>query len=229
MPPYKRDDLIRKIWWEKYLLPKKVEMDKCDVFLSLYQSATILQDNVSHIMVVHDIIPKIFPEYLNNWRKKIYQRLIEKAIKNVDKIIAVSHRTEKDLIQHLGIDAAKISVSHVDVDEIYKKEVSDEEIMNRKKILLKEAMETEDQVGAEQAELNSDPSSMDEDGYEIKEEPTIVTDPMDEHTHELFIKEFEDHYKVSTNENFGKYAFIPKEGKTSKNIAFMVELISKLI
>jgi glycosyltransferase involved in cell wall biosynthesis len=75
-------------------------------------------------MIVHDIIPKLFPEYLNNWRKKLYWKLTEKAIKKADKIIAVSHRTEKDLVQHLGIDPAKITVSYPDVDEIYKKEVS---------------------------------------------------------------------------------------------------------
>ncbi|EKE19434.1 MAG: glycosyl transferase group 1, partial [uncultured bacterium] len=127
---YKRDDLFRKIWWEKVLLPKKVNQDDCDVLLSLYQCPTSLNKNkkkIKHIMIVHDIIPKLFPTYLNNWRKKAYQRLTEKAISKADKIIAVSHRTEKDLIQHLGIDAGKITVSYIDVDEIYKKDVSEKE------------------------------------------------------------------------------------------------------
>lgn len=126
LPVYKRDDLIRKIWWEKYLLPEKIKKDKCDVFLNLYQSPTVL-DGTLQVMLVHDIIPKIFPQYLNNWRKKIYQKLTEKAIKKADKIVAVSHRTEKDLIQHLGIDSEKISVSYVDVDPIYKEEISENE------------------------------------------------------------------------------------------------------
>jgi glycosyltransferase involved in cell wall biosynthesis len=125
LPLWKRDDLIRKIWWEKYLLPKKVVRDKCDVLFSLYQSATTIQPHmeVKHIMLVHDIIPKLFPEYLNNSRKKYYWRQIEQAILRTDKIIANSRRTEKDLIQHLGIDPAKISVNYLDVDEIYKKSV----------------------------------------------------------------------------------------------------------
>jgi len=129
LPVYKRDDLIRKIWWEKFSLPRKVKKDKCDVLLSLYQSTTSIQPHkdFKHIMVVHDIIPKFFPEYLNNWRKKLYQWLTERAIKKADKIIAVSHRSEKDLIAHLGIDAKKITVSYIDVDEIYKKEVSEKE------------------------------------------------------------------------------------------------------
>jgi len=130
LPPYKRDDLIRKIWWEKFLLSKKAKEDGCDVFLSLYQSTTILSGTAKHIMIVHDIIPKFFPHYLNNWRKKIYQKLVEKAIKKTDKIITVSRRSEKDLIQRLGIDAKKITVSYIDVDEIYKKDVQTSESQN---------------------------------------------------------------------------------------------------
>jgi len=137
LPFWKRDDLIRKIWWEKFLLPRKVAQDKCDILFSLYQSTTLLPNKVNHrtknfgerakhIMIAHDIIPKLFPEYLNNFRKKLYWRLTEKSIATADKIIANSRRTEKDLIRHLGIDPAKITVAYLDVDEIYKKDVSEE-------------------------------------------------------------------------------------------------------
>lgn len=138
LPFYRRDDLIRKIWWEKFLLPKKVKEDECDVFLSLYQCPSIFtpplnpplkergRDRVNHIMIVHDIIPKLFPEYLNNSRKKFYWKLTEKAIKKADKIIAVSKHTKKDLVKYLNITPEKISVNYIDVDKIYKKEVSRE-------------------------------------------------------------------------------------------------------
>lgn len=124
LPAYKRDDLIRKIWWERFLLPRKIRKDKCDVFLSLYQSTTILSGKTKHLMIVHDIIPKFFPHYLNNGRKKLYQKLVENSIQKVDKIIAISHRTEKDLINHLQIDPKKITVSYIDIDPIYKKKVT---------------------------------------------------------------------------------------------------------
>jgi glycosyltransferase involved in cell wall biosynthesis len=126
LPLWKRDDLIRKIWWEKYLLPQKIKRDNCDVFFSLYQSATVLPNSTKHLMLVHDIIPKLFPKYLNNARKRKYWSLTEEAIKKADKIIANSRRTEKDLVQQLGVDPKKITVSYLDVDEIYKKEISAE-------------------------------------------------------------------------------------------------------
>jgi glycosyltransferase involved in cell wall biosynthesis len=76
-------------------------------------------------MFVHDVIPELFPEYLNNSRKRKYWNLTKEAIRQADKIIAISARTEKDLIQQLGIDPKKITVNHIDVDEIYKKEISE--------------------------------------------------------------------------------------------------------
>lgn len=122
LPPfYRRDDLVRKIWWEKYQLPRQAAKDGCDLFFSLYQAPTILPRKIKHLMLVHDIIPRLFPEYLDNWRKKTYQNLIEKALLRADKIIAVSRRTEKDLIQKLGIPAEKISTNYIDVAETYKK------------------------------------------------------------------------------------------------------------
>jgi len=123
---YKRDDLLRKIIWEKFILPKTVKKDKCDIFLSLYQSATIFNGEIFHTMLVHDIIPKIFPAYLNNFRKIIYQKLVEKSIKSADKIVTISKRTEKDLIQLLDIDPGKITVNYIGANEIYFKPISKE-------------------------------------------------------------------------------------------------------
>lgn len=128
LPRWKRDDLIRKIWWEKFMLPRAVKEDGCDVLLSIYQCPTRVEpyEEVQHIMVVHDIVPKIFPGYLNNMRKYIYWKLTEKAIKKADKIIAVSKHTEKDLIERLGLHGKKITVNYIDVDEIYKQPVAAE-------------------------------------------------------------------------------------------------------
>jgi glycosyltransferase involved in cell wall biosynthesis len=123
LPFYKRDDLIRKIWWEKFLLPKQIKKDGCDIFLSLYQCPTIVK-NIPHLMVVHDIVPKLFPEYLGNVRKEIYWKMTEQAVKKTDKIIAISKNTEKDLVKHVGIPADRISISYIDADEIYKNQPS---------------------------------------------------------------------------------------------------------
>ncbi len=119
LPPYRRDDLIRKVWWEKYQLPRMIREDGCDVFLSLYQCPTIIT-SARHIMLVHDLVPRLFPQYIDNFRKRAYQWLSEKAITRADHIIAVSRRTEKDVIKELAIAPEKISVQYIDCDPIFK-------------------------------------------------------------------------------------------------------------
>jgi glycosyltransferase involved in cell wall biosynthesis len=130
LPIYRRDDLIRKIWWEKYLLPRYAKKDGCVFFFSLYQCSTIMPSSIKHLMLVHDIIPSLFPEYLDNVRRKHYQKLTEKAIRQADRILTVSKRTEKDLIQHLNIPADRISTSYISINKTYNKLASTE--MSRK-------------------------------------------------------------------------------------------------
>jgi glycosyltransferase involved in cell wall biosynthesis len=115
LPLWRRDDLIQKIWWEKFLLPRRVRKDGCDIFISLYQCPTFLPENIRHKMLVHDLIPKIFPEYLNNWRKKFYFYLSNKAIRHVKEIFTISEWSKKDIHKYLKIPAEKIKVAYPSV------------------------------------------------------------------------------------------------------------------
>jgi glycosyltransferase involved in cell wall biosynthesis len=114
---WERDDLIRKIWWEKFLLPRKVKKDKCDVFISLYQCPTIFPKSIRHKMLVHDLIPKVFPEYLDNWRKKFYFHLSNRAIRQADEIVTISEWSKNDIHKYLGIPKQKIRVAKPSIDE----------------------------------------------------------------------------------------------------------------
>jgi glycosyltransferase involved in cell wall biosynthesis len=122
---YKRDDLIRKILWEKFWLPKQVRKDKCQTFFSPYQSATVFSEKIKHILFVHDVIPNIFPEYLNNFRKKVYYGLVNKAIKKATRIITNSEFSKKDIVKICKINPDKISVVYLDCDPIFRKEVGE--------------------------------------------------------------------------------------------------------
>ncbi len=134
LPVWKRDDLIRKIWWEKFLLPKKAKKDQCDIFISLYQCPTFLPKNIEHKMLVHDLIPKIFPEYLDNWRKKLYFHISNKAIQHADEIITVSEWSKKDIHKFLKIPNEGIKTAYPSVgEEFFEKSASskDNEILEK--------------------------------------------------------------------------------------------------
>ena len=126
---WRRDDVVRKLLWEKQVA-KEASKDGCDFFLSLYQSATFFRGRkaLRHLMVVHDIIPKLFPEYLKKVSQKIHWRAIENGIRNAGHIIAISESTKKDLVRELGIDEEKISVAHPGLSPIFNHIADDAEV-----------------------------------------------------------------------------------------------------
>lgn len=124
---YKRDDLFRKLWWENRMVLQQARKDECDVLFSLYQSATVNKyTDIKHIMIVHDVIPHVFPEYVDNLRKKIYWQKVEKGMYAANKIITVSEHTKIDLEKKLNIKEAKIIVDNIAVDPIFHENYHDE-------------------------------------------------------------------------------------------------------
>jgi glycosyltransferase involved in cell wall biosynthesis len=119
---YQRDDLIRKTIWEKFLLPGRVKGDGCQAFFSLYQSPTVL--GTSHLMLVHDVTWKLFPEYLSNIRKKIYQWMVDQAIPRADKLLTVSQYSKKLIEEYFPQKKAAIAVALIDCDPVFKQSKS---------------------------------------------------------------------------------------------------------
>ncbi len=125
LPFWKRDDLIRKWLWERQVA-REAKKDGCDVFLSLYQTTTIFPAAFHHVMVVHDIIPRLFPEYRGNMRQKWYWQVVERGIRQANHIITISEATKKDLLG-FGIVPERITVAYPDTASIFKRIPSKEE------------------------------------------------------------------------------------------------------
>lgn len=118
LPWWKRDDVIRQWLWERELAREAMQ-DGCEVFFSLYQSATVfnLQPGaVRHVMLVHDLIPKLFPEYLGKWSNRFHYRAILKAITQATALIAPSETTREDIVRLLGIEDRRITTTPLGVE-----------------------------------------------------------------------------------------------------------------
>jgi len=122
---WKRDDVVRKILWEK-MLASKAQEDGCDVFLSLYQSSTIIPKPIRHVMVVHDIIPKIFPEYVGNIRQWWYWKQVERGMRAATALVAISETTKNDLVE-FGLARESIVVAYPDAGPLFSVLPSQEE------------------------------------------------------------------------------------------------------
>ncbi len=119
---WRRDDELRKYLFESQALPLAAQTDKCDLVLSLYQSATVLTD-IPHLVVVHDIIPEIFPEYRRTLRKRFFWNQVKKSLLAAKAYIAVSQHTKEDMVKYLAIDKEKITVHKPSVDPLFEKEI----------------------------------------------------------------------------------------------------------
>lgn len=106
---WRRDDILREWLWEKQV-SFEAEQDGCDVFLSLFQSATVFDRTspVRHVMVVHDLIPHLFPTYVSKYSQKFHWQMIERGIRFADSLIAVSDSTKNDVASCLGIERERI-------------------------------------------------------------------------------------------------------------------------
>lgn len=118
-PLWTRDDLIRKILWEHIQLPKRALKDGITHFLSLYQAPTEFPKHIRHSMLVHDIIPEIFPEYRRNSRTRLLWNLTKRGIAKATKVVAVSQSTKNDIVKHLGVAEEKIVVAHPSINPLF--------------------------------------------------------------------------------------------------------------
>lgn len=122
-----RDDIPRQWLWERAVASRAKE-DQCTVLLSLSQSATVCDPSLKHVMIVHDIIPKLFQEYLGKWSQRLHWKSIERAICRADSIITVSQSTKGDLVRCLNISSERISVAYPGLSPVFEQIVSDKTV-----------------------------------------------------------------------------------------------------
>ncbi len=133
---WRRDDVPRQWLWERQVA-HEARRDGCEVFLSLAQSATRFSETSfgggeksvpRHIMVVHDIIPRLFPQYLAKFSQKRYWGSVERGIGSAAWLIAVSESTKRDLVEHLHIPAERVSVAFPGVAARFRVSPTPEEV-----------------------------------------------------------------------------------------------------
>lgn len=125
---YRRDDLIREHLYERFSIPRALRQAGCEVFLSLYQAATVLPQSVRHVMLVHDLAPLYFPEYLGNWRKKWHYRKVIQGILKATQIVTISESTAKDIYKWLAIPVERVIVAALGVRKQFNQEPDTSEI-----------------------------------------------------------------------------------------------------
>lgn len=108
------------LWNDLHLLKIESLLGKIDLFHS--SDWTQPPTNATKITTVHDLTPICnMGGFKSNWRdiSRVHTKRLNWVKKEVDKIIAVSETTKKDIIELLGIEEEKIQVIYEAPDTIY--------------------------------------------------------------------------------------------------------------
>ena len=106
---YTRNDLIAQMIWEKYIFPKEVKTQKVDIVWSPHPTISYIP-NIYHIMTIHDVIYWKFPEYIPNWKVRLYVKLLEKSIPKVSQVITISKFSAKEIEAFFGVPSQDIPI-----------------------------------------------------------------------------------------------------------------------
>jgi glycosyltransferase involved in cell wall biosynthesis len=118
-PWWQRDDLVRKMLWEGIQLPWQIKKDSVTHFVSLYQSPTVLPKKITHVMVVHDLIPELFLVYRSRLRSSLAWKITKRGIQKASRLVAVSQSTKNDTVRFLGRIEKEVTVVYPSIARIF--------------------------------------------------------------------------------------------------------------
>lgn len=96
-------------------------LKQCRLWHAPHYNVPLWKGNTKLVVTIHDIIHWIFrKQFLSPLQIAYAGFMLKKAIASADQIIAVSHHTQKDLIDHFQAPEEKITVIHEGVDETYR-------------------------------------------------------------------------------------------------------------
>jgi len=93
-------------------------LKQCRLWHAPHYNVPLLKGKTKLVVTIHDIIHWIFrKQFLSPVQTAYAGFMLRKAVTSADQIIAVSHHTKKDLIEHFHAPEQKITVIHEGVDE----------------------------------------------------------------------------------------------------------------
>lgn len=125
---YRIKSLSSPLLWTQTVFAKEVFRDKPDVlWMPVHNMPILKRKGLKTVITIHDLAFKIFPQHFTKKDLAKLNGLSNRAIKNADRIIAVSNCTKKDILKfYPEIPEEKIAVIYHGFDaETFQKKVSD--------------------------------------------------------------------------------------------------------
>lgn len=113
---------------------RTLNKENCDLVHFPHFNVPILYKK-PFIVTIHDLTLSLFPgrKMTRLHHRLAYHKTIKNAVKKAKKIIAVSHHTKKDIVEHLKIDPAKITVIYHGIAKEFEK-TNDTDVLQKHQI-----------------------------------------------------------------------------------------------
>lgn len=128
--------LPKSFFWRKILNPlwrqlgvtANLKRDKVTIYHGLSNELPffIPKNKIKTLVTIHDLIFIRYPQFYKGIDRYIYKFKLKHALKNADKIIAVSECTKRDIVSFFNIDTQKIEVVYQSCSVIFSKSYSQE-------------------------------------------------------------------------------------------------------
>ena len=128
-------DILKEKWRRKWVV-KDLIKHKIDIYHGLSHQIpfNLNTAKIKSVVTIHDLIFERFPQQFNKINVQLFRKKFTYACKHSDKIIAISQQTKKDIINFYKIPENKIEVCYQSCDDIYRKEVTEEEKLRIKNL-----------------------------------------------------------------------------------------------
>jgi glycosyltransferase involved in cell wall biosynthesis len=91
-----------------------------DTPLDIMWPAWARRSGVATVVTVYDLIPLIFSDhYLSDLQVRVEYKARADLIRHVDGVLAISHSTAQDVVERLGVPAARVHVIHAGATESF--------------------------------------------------------------------------------------------------------------
>lgn len=116
--------------WRTQGMTRLFKTDEIDLFhgLSNELPLNIRTSGIPSVVTMHDVIYRRMPECYNLTDRIIYDFKYGRACRNATRIIAVSERTKRDVMEFYGIGDEKIDVVYQGCDDIFRQRLSSVQI-----------------------------------------------------------------------------------------------------
>ncbi len=125
-----------KSYWRTYGIGKQLAREEIEIYHGLSNEIPvgIERTGLKSIVTIHDLIFMRLPGLYPPIDRRIYEKKVRNAVKNADRIIAISRQTKEDLRELFGADEDKIRVIYQGCNPwFYNKETAEQRVIIRKK------------------------------------------------------------------------------------------------